>query len=106
MLTQPTSAAIAAGIQTWIRCESPSSSPHGIAAMVAIVEQHAESAGLAAHVSSLGDATGPLLHISNREAGDSRAGILILGHLDTVHPFGTLELNTCRIEGDRLYGPG
>jgi len=106
MPTTPTSARIAAGIQTWIRCESPSSSPQGIAAMAAMVEQHAKAAGLAAHVSSLGDTTGPLLHISNRAAGDARAGILILAHLDTVHPFGTLQQNECRIEGDKLYGPG
>ena len=31
---------IAAGIQTWIRCESPSSSPPAIAAMVKIVERY------------------------------------------------------------------
>lgn len=102
----PTSAEIAAGIESWLRCESPSSSPEGISAMVGMVEQHARTAGLAAQVSSLGDSTGPLLHISNRAAGDERAGILILAHLDTVHPFGTLQKNACRIEGDRLYGPG
>lgn len=106
MSTTLTSLQIAAGIETWMRCESPSSSPQGIAAMVAMVEQHAKAAGLAAQVSSLGDTTGPLLHISNRAQGDSRAGILILGHLDTVHPFGTLQQNACRIEGDKLYGPG
>ncbi|MFS8086377.1 MAG: M20 family metallopeptidase [Acidobacteriota bacterium] len=106
MPSKLTSTQIAAGIQTWIRCESPSSSPRGIAAMVAIVEQHARAAGLAAYVSSLGDTTGPLLHISNRAAGDSRAGILILGHLDTVHSLGTLQQNECRVEGDKLYGPG
>jgi glutamate carboxypeptidase len=106
MPTKLTSAQIAAGIQAWIRCESPSSSPQGIAAMVAMVEQHAKATGLAAYVRSLGDTTGPLLHISNRAAGDSRAGILILAHLDTVHPFGTLQQNECRVEGDKLYGPG
>jgi glutamate carboxypeptidase len=106
MPTTPTSAQIAAGIQTWIRCESPSSSPQGIATMVGMVEQHAKAAGLAAYASSLGDTTGPLLHISNRAAGDGRAGILILAHLDTVHPIGTLRQNECRIEGDKLYGPG
>ena len=101
-----TSSQLAAGIQTWIRCESPSNSPQGVAAMVAMVEEHARAAGLMAQVSSLGDTTGPLLHISNRAAGDARPGILILGHLDTVHPFGTLQTNPCRIEGERLYGPG
>ncbi len=106
MPSTPTAAQIAEGIQTWIRCESPSGSPQGIAAMVAMVARHAKAAGLAAYPSSLGDTTGPLLHISNRASGDGRAGILILAHLDTVHPIGTLEQNECRIEGDRLYGPG
>ena len=69
MPNTPTSAEIAAGIQTWLRCESPSSSPQGIAAMAAMVAQHAKAAGLAAQLSSLGDMTGPLLHISNRAAG-------------------------------------
>jgi len=106
MSTPRASSDIVAGIQSWMRCESPSSSPGGIAAMVAIVEQQAKAEGLSAHLSSLGDTTGPLLHISNRAAGDSRAGVLILGHLDTVHPIGTLQLNPCRIESDKLYGPG
>jgi len=102
----PSSADLAAGIADWIRCESPSSSPDAIAAMVARVEQYARAAGLKTTVSAIGDDTGPLLHVTNREEGDARPGVLILGHLDTVHPIGTLSENPCRIEGDRLYGPG
>jgi glutamate carboxypeptidase len=101
-----TSSEIATGIQRWMQCESPSSSPRDLAAMVAIAEGHARAAGLRAEVSSLGDSTGPLLHVTNRARADERAGILVLGHLDTVHPTGTLQQNPCRIEGDRLYGPG
>ena len=33
-------------------------------------------------------------------------GILVLCHLDTVHPVGTLAALPWRIEGDRCYGPG
>ena len=106
MQNAPTPAQLAAGIQTWIRCESPSNSPQSIAAMVGLVERHAQESGLRTQVRSLGDQVGPLLHISNRADGDGRAGVLVLGHLDTVHPIGTLQLNTCRIEGDKLYGPG
>src|SRR6195256_5646704 len=32
--------------------------------------------------------------------------ILLLGHYDTVYPLGTLASMPCRIENDRLYGPG
>ena len=101
-----TAATLAAGIETWIRCESPSSSPEALATMVALAEQHARDAGLTATVTAEGPRNLPLLHVTNRAAGDTRPGILILGHLDTVHPIGTLKQNPCRIEGDRLYGPG
>ena len=74
--------------------------------MVSIVEQYAKGLGLTATVVDVGEATGPLLHVTNRVANDTRQGLLILGHLDTVHPIGTLALNPCRIENDRLYGPG
>jgi glutamate carboxypeptidase len=100
------STTLAAGIAEWIRCESPSSSPSSIAKMVAMVEQYANSLGLFTTVVDVGDKTGPLLHVSNRATDDTREGLLILGHLDTVHPIGTLEQNPCRIENDRLYGPG
>ncbi|MBD0274699.1 MAG: M20/M25/M40 family metallo-hydrolase, partial [Acetobacteraceae bacterium] len=33
-------------------------------------------------------------------------GVLVMGHLDTVHPVGTLSALPWRREGDRLYGPG
>ena len=35
-----------------------------------------------------------------------QGGILLLGHLDTVHPLGTLGVLPYRREGDLCYGPG
>ena len=32
--------------------------------------------------------------------------VLLLGHLDTVYPLGTLAQMPCRVEGGRLHGPG
>lgn len=105
-MSVPATEALVAGIQSWVCCESPTSSPEGVAAMAVMVEAHARAAGLTVEVTSLGPDTGPLLYATNRAAGDSRPGILVLAHLDTVHPMGTLQENPCRIEGDRLYGPG
>lgn len=102
----PSTAQLVAGIQSWILCESPSHSPTGVAAMAELVRAYAEAAGLRVELTSLGDATGPLLYTTNRAPEDTRPGILILAHLDTVHPIGTLNDNPIRIEGDRLYGPG
>ena len=106
MSATPTPSDLAAGIAAWILCESPSSSSESLVKMVAIAEQHAKGAGLEATIVDVGDATGPLLHVTNRAPNDERVGLLILGHLDTVHPIGTLLHNPCRVEGDRLYGPG
>lgn len=33
-------------------------------------------------------------------------GITIMGHVDTVHPVGTLAVNPFRVEGDKAWGPG
>jgi len=106
MSALPTTEELVAGIQSWVRCESPSSSPEGVAAMAALVEARARAAGLTVEITPLDAATGPLLYATNRAPGDTRPGILVLAHLDTVHPIGTLQDNPCRIEGDRLYGPG
>lgn len=103
--TQKTQALVS-GIQEWIRCESPSSSSEGVAAMAKRVQEKATEAGLRVEVTSIGDEVGPLVYVTNRAKEDDRPGILILGHLDTVHPIGTLQENPCRIEDDRLYGPG
>lgn len=32
--------------------------------------------------------------------------VLLLGHLDTVYPMGTLATMPCRVSGQKLYGPG
>ncbi|ARP97234.1 peptidase [Bordetella genomosp. 13] len=89
-----------------MRCESPTNSPAGVAAMADIVATHARALGLRVDVTPLGERTGPLLYATNRAEGDTRPGILVLAHLDTVHPIGTLDDNPIRIEGDKLYGPG
>src|SRR5690606_18983876 len=106
MSSLPTTEEIVAGIQSWVQCESPSNSPQGVAAMAERVQAHASAAGLKVEITPLDPATGPLLYTTNRAPGDTRPGILVLAHLDTVHPVGTLQDNPCRVEGDRLYGPG
>ena len=106
---QTTTQALVDGISDWMRCESPSNNPAALACMVEMMRAQAAAAGLTATVTETRTATGPalpLLHITNRAAGDTRQGLLILGHSDTVHPIGMLNDNPVRIEGDKLFGPG
>lgn len=75
--------------------------------MAEIAAKQAREAGLKAEITHIGKQNElPLLVVTNRADGDQRPGILLLAHLDTVHPVGTLKDNPCRIEDDKLYGPG
>ena len=85
---------LVSGIQSWLLCESPSNYPDGIAAMARIIAGQAEAAGLKVALSDIGPDTGPLLYATNRADGDDRPGILI-PHMDTVHPVGTLRTTRC-----------
>ena len=40
------------------------------------------------------------------DQGGATRPTLVLGHFDTVWPVGTLATMPCRVEGDRLFGPG
>ncbi|MEJ2896324.1 M20 family metallopeptidase [Bordetella avium] len=102
----PTTQELVSEIQTWVQCESPSHYAEGITAMAELAAARAREVGLRVELTSLGEDIGPMVYATTREAGDTRHGILILAHIDTVHPVGTLSDNPCRIEDDRLYGPG
>src|SRR5690606_41455179 len=106
MSSLPTTEEIVAGIQSWVQCESPSNSPQGVAAMAELVQAQASAAGLNVEITPLGPATGPLLYTTNCAPGDTRPGILVLAHLDTVLPVCTLPDNPCRTEGYRSYRTG
>jgi len=49
---------------------------------------------------------GDCLRASLPHARAGEPGILVMGHMDTVHPVGTLEALPWRLEGTRAYGPG
>ncbi|HBI84177.1 M20 family metallopeptidase [Orrella sp. NBD-18] len=94
-------------LSVWIQCESPSNFPEGIHRMAELAAKQARDSGLTVNLTRIGKNNElPLLVVTNRATGDARPGILVLAHLDTVHPVGTLKDNPCRIEDDKLYGPG
>jgi glutamate carboxypeptidase len=45
-------------------------------------------------------------HLQVNFGGRSAKPVLLLGHYDTVYPMGTLATMPCRVEGNRLTGPG
>jgi glutamate carboxypeptidase len=107
---------ILAGILDWVGQESPSYDALAVGKMLDKVA--AAFAGLNACVeripsrSGFADAMkvsipGQLLPRADGHKDTSANGILVLGHVDTVHPVGTLDGPLpIRREGDRVYGPG
>ena len=94
------------GIRSWVFVESPTNFPEGVNRVMDLAEREMISLGAAVEREPGGDGYGDLL--TARMPGESEGpGILVLGHLDTVHSVGTLEHELpFRREGDRVYGPG
>ncbi|WP_315749431.1 MULTISPECIES: M20/M25/M40 family metallo-hydrolase [unclassified Bradyrhizobium] len=94
------------GLRDWVECESPTWDAAAVERML----------DLAARDMAIMGAT--IERIAGRQgfAGCVRArfphprqgepGILIAGHMDTVHPVGTLARLPWRREGNKCYGPG
>lgn len=102
---------ILSGIQAWIGIESPTDDAEAMARMAAQAQTDYEAIGARVERIPGRDGFGDhLLAIDDRHCPPELAagpGVLVLSHLDTVHPIGTLAKdNPMRIEGDRLYGPG
>jgi glutamate carboxypeptidase len=96
---------IVADIMRWAAVESPSVTPDAVSRMFDLAETDFRTAGAAIERTSAPSGA-PVMRAHFAGRGDG-PGILVLGHLDTVHPMGTIEDGLkLRIDGDRLYGPG
>jgi glutamate carboxypeptidase len=49
---------------------------------------------------------GPCVRATFPHPNPAVPGILVMGHMDTVHPIGTLEPLPWRVESNKVYGPG
>ena len=99
--------AIVAALMDWARCESPTWDAAAVGRMMDIAAR--DLALLGAQIERLpgrmgfGDCIRARLPHAMKQA---TPGVLVLAHLDTVHPVGTLAHLPVRREGDRIYGPG
>ena len=93
-------------LKAWVSIESPSSDVARVNAMIARAAADAEAFGLSAERIPGRDGGGEVLVVRSHGPGQGE-GTLVLAHLDTVHPAGTLGgALPIRADGDRLYGPG
>jgi glutamate carboxypeptidase len=90
-------------LRRWVDMETPTNEPARVNALVSVVEAHAVAAGLVQHRSAGKDGFGDLLAVRTPTWQPDSRGILVLAHLDTVHPVGSF---SWREDGERIYGPG
>ena len=93
-------------LRAWVECESPTHDAAAVNRMMALAARDLAIAGAQVETipgrMGLGDCVRARFPHPRRD----EPGILVLGHLDTVHPVGSLAHMPWRIEGDRAYGPG
>src|SRR5262245_53749595 len=94
------------GIQRWVEAESPTGDTAAVNRMVDLVQADVAALPVAVERVPGRDGFADNLIVRNQAAGEG-TGIVILSHIDTVHPVGTLRgALPFRRDGDRLYGPG
>ena len=97
------------GIVEWVSIESPSHDAKSVNKVVDHVEGQFRDLGLKLERIPGRDGFGDILEAKTPaewSQGEGK-GILILAHLDTVHPIGMIEKELkVRREGDSIFGPG
>ncbi|MBD0271846.1 MAG: M20/M25/M40 family metallo-hydrolase [Acetobacteraceae bacterium] len=95
------------GLRRWVECESPTFDSAAVGRMMDVAARDLAISGARIETVPGRMGYGPCVRASfpHPRAG-AEPGVLVMGHLDTVHPTGTLSALPWRREGDRLYGPG
>nr|PZN82355.1 MAG: carboxypeptidase [Pseudomonadota bacterium] len=95
-----------AGLKPWVECESPTYDAAAVDRMMDLATYDLAAAGAEIEriPGRMGFGGSVRARFPHKDFG--KPGILICGHMDTVHPIGTLKINPWRIENGRCYGPG
>jgi glutamate carboxypeptidase len=91
-----------------VRQESPSSDKPAVDACIALASAHARALGGRVKIHHQREFGNVLEARFGPKSKSVRRGgpTLLLGHLDTVWPLGTLKTMPCRVSDGRLWGPG
>ncbi|MBW5433487.1 M20 family metallopeptidase [Bradyrhizobium canariense] len=93
------------GIRRWVEVETPTDTPEQVNKLVSMVaEQYRDLPVTLERIAGV-DGCGDHL-VARSTWGQDRPGILVLSHLDTVHPMGFIERLPFKVEGDSAFGPG
>jgi glutamate carboxypeptidase len=93
------------GIRRWVEIETPTEAPAQVNKLVTMVADGYRDLPVAIERIAGRDGSGDHL-IARSVWGQGGPGILVLSHLDTVHPLGFIERLPFKVEGDSAFGPG
>ena len=94
------------GLERWVCCESPTFDAGAVNAMMTLASGDLERAGATLRRVPGRGGFGDCVVADFPHPRRGEPGILLMGHLDTVHPVGTLQKLPFRREGARCWGPG
>lgn len=94
------------GLRTWVECESPTFDAAAVNRMLDLAARDMAIMGATIERIAGRQGFGGCVRARFPHPRQGEPGILIAGHLDTVHPVGTLEKLPWRREGNKCFGPG
>ena len=97
--------AMLAGLRPWIECESPTYDAAAVNRMMDLAAR--DLALMVARIERIPGRTGfgDCVRARFPHPREDEPGVLVMGHMDTVHPVGTLAALPFRRDGERCYGP-
>src|ERR1035437_2944056 len=100
------SEAMLLGLRGWVECESPTWDASAVDRMLDLAARDMAIMGASIERIAGTQGFGGCVRARFPHPRQGEPGILIAGHLDTVHPVGTLEKLQWRREGNKCFGPG
>ena len=94
------------GLRAWVECESPTYDAAAVNRMMDIASRDLVIAGARIERVAGRMGFGDCVRATFPHATPNEPGILVMGHLDTVHPIGTLSQLSFRRDGNKAWGPG
>jgi len=96
--------AVIASLKDMVLIESGSADAAGLAKMADYVEGRLQALG--ARTERIAPARGPGTMVKGSFTGTGTRKLMLIAHMDTVYPTGTLASEPYRQDGNKLYGPG
>ncbi|QUS40722.1 M20/M25/M40 family metallo-hydrolase [Tardiphaga alba] len=93
------------GLRVWVECESPTWDANAVNSMLDLAARDMQIMGATIERIAGRQGFGGCIRARFPHPKFGEPGILIAGHMDTVHPVGTIEKLKWRRDGELCYGP-